>query len=79
VQDILKTKQKQLRSIGKGNRPNADPLSDEDIDTFYSSKVPRRHYSQRVDSKHRLPKLKYRELYGKITYRVKKCEINYLI
>ena len=37
VQDILKKKQKQLKSIGKGNRPNAaDPLSDEDIDTFYS-------------------------------------------
>ena len=30
VQDILKKKQKQLKSIGKGNRPNAaDPLSDE--------------------------------------------------
>ena len=29
VQDILKKKQKQLKSIGKGNRPNAaDPLSD---------------------------------------------------
>ena len=40
VQDILKKKQKQLKSIGKGNRPNAaDPLSDGDIDTFYSSKV----------------------------------------
>ncbi|XP_073232274.1 uncharacterized protein KIAA1958-like [Porites lutea] len=40
VQDILKKKQKQLKSIGKGNRPNAaDPLSDEDIDTFYSRKV----------------------------------------
>ena len=40
VQDILKKKQKQLKSIGKGNRPNAaDPLSDEDIDTFYSGKV----------------------------------------
>ena len=39
VQDILK-KQKQLKSIGKGNRPNAaDPLSDEDIDTFYSRKL----------------------------------------
>ena len=35
VQDILKKKQKQLKSIGKGNRPNAaDPLSDEDIATF---------------------------------------------
>ena len=32
VQDILKKKQKQLKSIGKGNRPNAaNPLSDEDI------------------------------------------------
>ena len=40
VQDILKKKQKQLKSIGKGNRPNAaDPLSDEDIDTFYSRKL----------------------------------------
>ena len=40
VQDILQKKQKQLKSIGKGNRPNAaDPLSDEDIDTFYSLKV----------------------------------------
>jgi len=44
VQDILKTKQKQLKSIRKGNRPNAtDPLSDEDIDTFYSRKVPGIH------------------------------------
>ena len=43
VQDILK-KQKQLKSIRKGNRPNAaDPLSDEDIDTFYSRKVLRIH------------------------------------
>ena len=40
VQDILKKKQKQLKSIGKGNQPNAaDPLSDEDIDPFYSRKV----------------------------------------
>ena len=40
VQDILKKKQKQLKSIGKGNLPNAaDPLSDKDIDTFYSRKV----------------------------------------
>jgi len=32
---MLKKKQKQLKSIGKGNQPNAaDPLSDEDIDTF---------------------------------------------
>ena len=44
VQDILKKKQKQPKSIGKGNRPNAaDPLSDEDIDTFYSRKVPGIH------------------------------------
>ena len=40
VQDILKKKQKQLKSIGKGNQPNAaDPLSDENTDTFYSRKV----------------------------------------
>ena len=40
VQDILKKKQKQLKSIGKENQPNAaDLLSDEDIDTFYSRKV----------------------------------------
>ena len=40
VQDILKKKLKQLKSIGKGNRPNAvDPLSDEDIATFYSCGV----------------------------------------
>ena len=40
VQDILKKKQKQLKSISKGNRPNAaDPLSDEDIATFYSCGV----------------------------------------
>ena len=40
LQDILKKKQKQLKSIGKGNRPNAaDPLSDEDIATFYSCGV----------------------------------------
>ena len=40
VQDILKKKQKQLKSVGKGNRPNAaDPLSDEDIATFYSRRV----------------------------------------
>ena len=36
----VQDKQKQLKSIGKENRPNAaDPLSDEDIDTFYSRKV----------------------------------------
>ena len=40
VQNILKKIQKQLKSIGKGNWRNAaDPLSDEDIDTFYSGKV----------------------------------------
>ena len=40
VQDILKKKQKQLKSVGKGNRLNAaDPLSDEDIATFYSRGV----------------------------------------
>ena len=40
VEDILKKKQKQLKSIDKGNRPNAaDPLSDEDIATFYSCGV----------------------------------------
>ena len=40
VQDILKKKQKQLKSVGKENRPNAaDPLSDEDIATFYSRGV----------------------------------------
>ena len=38
VQDILKKKQKQLKSVGKGNRPNAaDPLSDEERHRhFYS-------------------------------------------
>ena len=40
VQDILKKKQKQLKSIGKGNQSNAaDPLSDKDIATFYSCGV----------------------------------------
>ena len=40
VQDILKKKQKPLKSVGKGNRPNAaDPLSDEDNATFYSCGV----------------------------------------
>jgi len=40
VQDILKKKQKQLKSIRKGNRPNTvEALSDEDIDTFYCCKV----------------------------------------
>ena len=36
----LKKKQKQLKSLGQGNRPNAaDPLSDEDINHFYDRKV----------------------------------------
>ena len=40
VQPNLKKKQKRLTSIGKGKRPNAaDPLSDEDIATFYSCRV----------------------------------------
>ena len=40
IQDILKNKQNQLKSIGKAKRPNAaDPLSDEDIATFYSCGV----------------------------------------
>ena len=40
VQDTLKKKQKQLKSLGQGNRPNAaDPLSDEDINNFYDRKV----------------------------------------
>ena len=45
MQDILKKKQKQLKSIGKGNWSNAaDLLSDEDIDTFYNHKVLGIHY-----------------------------------
>lgn len=40
VQDILKKKQKQLKPTDKGNWPNAeDPLSDEDIATFYSHRI----------------------------------------
>ena len=40
LQDILKKKEKQLKSIGKGSRSNvADPLSVEDIATFYSCEV----------------------------------------
>ena len=36
----FKEETKAAESIGKGNQPNAaDPLSDEDIDTFYSRKV----------------------------------------
>ena len=46
VQDILKKKQKQLKSVGKGNRPNAaDPLSDEDIETFLQPWSPRNSIS----------------------------------
>ena len=37
---LLKKKQKQLKSLGQGNRPNAaDPLTDEDINNFYDRKV----------------------------------------
>jgi hypothetical protein len=40
IQDTLKKKQKHLKSLGKGNRPNAaEPLSDEDINTFYDQGV----------------------------------------
>ena len=40
VQDTLKKKQKQLKSLGQGNRPNAaNPLTDEDINNFYDRKV----------------------------------------
>ena len=40
VQDILKKKQKQLKSIGKGNKPNsADPLTDEEIEQLYCDGV----------------------------------------
>ena len=40
VQDILKKKQKQLKAIGKGNKPNsADALTDEDIEEFYRAGV----------------------------------------
>ena len=39
VQDTLKKKQKQLKSLGQGTRPNAaDPLTDEDINNFYDRK-----------------------------------------
>ena len=39
VQDILKKKQKQLKSMGKGNKPNsADPLTDEEIEQLYTAK-----------------------------------------
>lgn len=41
VQDILKKKQKkQLKSIGKGNKPNsADPITDELIEQFHSEGI----------------------------------------
>lgn len=40
VQDILKKKQKELKSRGKGNKPNAaEPLTDEDISELYAKKV----------------------------------------
>ena len=36
VQEILKKKQKQLKAMGKGNKPNnADALTDEEIEEFY--------------------------------------------
>ena len=36
LQEILQNKQKQLKAIGKGNKPNcADALSDEEIEEFY--------------------------------------------
>ena len=40
VQDILRKKQKQLKDIGKGNKPNsADALTDEKIEEFYRAGV----------------------------------------
>ena len=40
VQDIMKKKQKQLKAIGKGNKPNsADALTDEEIEEFYRAGV----------------------------------------
>ena len=40
VQDILKKKQKQVKAIGKGNKPNsADALTDEEIEEFYRAGV----------------------------------------
>ena len=40
VQDILKKKQKQLKAIGKGNKPYSDDaLTDEDIEEFYRAGV----------------------------------------
>ena len=40
VQEILKKKQKQLKAMGKGNKPNsADALTDEEIEEFYRAGV----------------------------------------
>jgi len=40
LQDIFKKKQKQLKAIGKGNKPNsADALSDEEIEEFHRVSV----------------------------------------
>ena len=40
VQDIPKKKHKQLKAIGKGNKPNsADALTDEEIEEFYRARV----------------------------------------
>ena len=40
LQDILQKKQKQLKAIGKGNKPNsADALSDEEIEEFHRVSV----------------------------------------
>ena len=40
VQDILKKKQKQLKAIGNGNKPNsADAITDEEIEEFYRAGV----------------------------------------
>ncbi|CAB3993616.1 Hypothetical predicted protein, partial [Paramuricea clavata] len=40
VQDILKKKQKLLKSLGKGNKPNSNgPLTDEEIEQLYSEGV----------------------------------------
>ena len=39
-QDIMKKRQKQLKAIGKGNKPNsADALTDEEIEEFYRAGV----------------------------------------
>ncbi|CAB4013850.1 zinc finger MYM-type 2-like [Paramuricea clavata] len=40
VRDILKKKQRELKSHGKGNKPNAaEPLTDDDINDLYAKKV----------------------------------------